>query len=138
MPPKPKPDPKKFCEFCSKELMRKRYGKRLEDMGSFLRRRFCNHSCSESKKDGLTNHGYSWRARKSLKQNCEACGATKHLHAHHIDQNKKNNHPTNIQTLCKHCHNFWHSTQRRLGLNIAGRMVKLYFGITTGKTESQE
>jgi hypothetical protein len=132
-------DPEKFCEFCAKELLRKTYANRLEDRNTFLRRRFCSLACSESKKGKLTKHGYSWRARKFLKKNCEACGYDKSLHAHHVDQNPENNVEQNIQTLCKHCHNFWHTTQKRLGLSIAGKMCQLYsLGQMVGTTESAE
>ena len=126
MPPKPKAAPRKRCEFCSKPIGRKRYNGRLEGMKEFLRRRFCGLACSESKRGPLTKHGYSWRARKHLKPNCEACGAERKLNAHHVDQNPANNAVENIQTLCKFCHDFWHATQKRLGRNIAGRMPALH------------
>ena len=114
----------KFCECCGKEMQRKRYGKRLEDLSVFQKRRFCCMSCANTRTD-LTKHGYSWRARKHLKKKCEACGYTKALQAHHIDQDKTHNEPENIQTLCKHCHDFWHTTAKRLGKTVAGKMASL-------------
>ena len=125
----------RFCAHCGTELFRKRFNGRLEDLSVFHRRRFCSLSCANSKDRPLTKHGYSWRARKLLKQNCEACDTTRQLHAHHVDQDKANNTPENIQTLCKFCHDFWHSTARRLGLLIAGRMPHLY---SVGKLDTQE
>lgn len=118
--------PTKFCKFCGNLLERKRYNGRLEDFGVFHRRKFCSLFCSESKTDGLTKHGYSWRARKFLKQRCEACGLDRDLHAHHIDQDITRNVSENIQTLCMNCHGFWHATARRIGRPIAGRMPALY------------
>ena len=114
LPPKP-------CAFCGTGFSRRR----LETRKAFLQRRFCSLSCANSKAGRLTKHGYSWRARKHLKRKCEACGSTMRLIAHHVDQDKSNNTPGNIQTLCKWCHDFWHATQKRLGLSSAGRMPAL-------------
>jgi len=96
----------------------------LEDLTAFNKRRFCSLSCANTR-EILTKHGYSWRARKHLKASCEACGETRWLQAHHVDQDITNNQPGNIQTLCKWCHNFHHATAKRLGLTVAGRMASL-------------
>lgn len=34
------------------------------------------------------------------KSKCEVCGGTKNLMVHHKDGNRKNNSPSNLQTLC--------------------------------------
>ena len=114
----------RYCENCGKPFQRKYYGKSLEDLTRYKNRRFCSLSCANTRKD-LTKHGYSWRARKHLKSSCEACGCKVKLQAHHIDQTKENNLPKNIQTLCKHCHDFWHTTCKRIGKYPAGKMVSL-------------
>jgi hypothetical protein len=120
-----KKDPKKSCERCGVPLTRSVTGGRLEDMGVFLRRRFCSLTCANSR-DSVKKGTLHWRARRLRKEMCEACGAPKSLQAHHVDQDLRNNDPTNVQTLCKHCHDFWHTTQKRRGLSIAGRMPPLY------------
>lgn len=114
----------KPCQNCGVPMSRKRYGAQLEDLTVFSRRRFCSLSCANTRKT-LTKHGYSWRARKHLTISCEACGERRDLHAHHVDQDKANNQPENIQTLCKWCHGFLHATAKRLGLAVAGRMASL-------------
>jgi hypothetical protein len=114
----------KFCECCGSVMQRKRFNGRLEDLSAFTKRRFCSLSCANTRTD-LTKHGYSWRARKHLKKKCEACGYARALQAHHIDQDKTHNEPENIQTLCKHCHDFWHTTAKRIGKMVAGRMPRL-------------
>lgn len=114
----------KFCECCGQEMSRKRYLGRLEDLSAFARRRFCSLSCANTRTD-LTKHGYSWRARKHLKKKCEACGYPRALQAHHLNQDIRDNMPENIQTLCKHCHDFWHTTAKRRGWTVAGRMPHL-------------
>jgi hypothetical protein len=118
----------KNCERCGTSFNRNRYKGVLEDSRAFLRRRFCSLSCANTR-DTLTKHGYSWRARKHLKAFCEACGGRQSRQAHHIDQDKANNDPANIQTLCKWCHDFHHSTAKRLGIPVAGRMA--FLGLPT-------
>jgi hypothetical protein len=114
----------KNCERCGTSFGRNRYMGVLEDSRRFRSRRFCSLSCANTR-DILTKHGYSWRARKHLKASCEACGGQRSRQAHHIDQDKTNNEPTNIQTLCKWCHDFHHSTAKRLGIPVAGKMAFL-------------
>jgi len=114
----------KPCSVCGAGMSRRRYGKRLEDLSVFKKRKFCSLSCANTRTD-LTKHGYSWRARKHLKSACEACGHGRRLQAHHIDQNITNNNAENIQTLCKHCHDFWHTTAKRRGRTVAGKMPSL-------------
>ena len=114
----------RYCEHCGTIMYRKRYGKLLEDLTRFRNRRYCSLSCANTRKV-LTKHGYSWRARKHLKTMCEACGSKEKLQAHHIDQRIENNFKENIQTLCKSCHDFWHTTGKRIGKYPVGRMVCL-------------
>lgn len=35
---------------------------------------------------------------------CSSCGSRKNLMVHHKDGNRKNNEPSNLQTLCWSCH----------------------------------
>ena len=97
----------KFCETCGAKMQRKRYGKRLEDLGAWKRRRFCSLSCANMR-ERVGYHGLSWRARKHLKSACENCGSTERLAAHHKDGDRQNNEAENIQTLCARCHALLH------------------------------
>jgi hypothetical protein len=114
----------KPCATCGTPLFRRRFGGRLEDLSAFNKRRFCSLSCANTRLE-LTKHGYSWRARKHLRISCEACGSALSLEAHHVDQDRTNNQPENVQTLCSPCHDFWHATAKRIGRSIAGRMPLL-------------
>ena len=116
---------KRLCAHCAKPLSRKRYGGRLEDAATFLRRTHCSLSCANSREAPTNWETYHWRARKLRKPACEACGETRRLQAHHVDQNRTNNTPENIQTLCKWCHDFLHATAKRRGLTVAGRLAPL-------------
>ena len=50
---------------------------------------------------------------KELK--CELCGSTKYLYIHHIDSNRYNNDVTNLQCLCKSCHQKHHIKRNKKG-----------------------
>lgn len=47
--------------------------------------------------------------RSQVPEICICCGATQHLHCHHIDFNPLNKAITNLQWLCVTCHNLTHS-----------------------------
>ena len=125
MPIKPYPTPEKYCLHCGVRLIRPRFKNgKLEAPTLFLRRKYCSSTCANSKHI-VTKNSYHKRARKYRKEKCEACGTIKSLQAHHIDQNYKNDDQKNIQTLCKHCHDFWHKVATRLRIKIAGRMPEI-------------
>ena len=115
-------------------LIRKMINGRMEDRGVFLRRRFCSLSCANSKAE-VGKSAHHWRARKFRKKNCEACGQVTSLHVHHLNGKQSENSQGNTQTLCIHCHKFWHDTLKRLGLPIAGRMPGLGSGGNKGMPE---
>ena len=118
-------EPEKFCRHCGAELERKRFGGRLEDLGAYLKRRFCSLSCANTRDRPAHWGTYHWRARKHRRSSCEACGSTEQLHAHHADGQPENNAVENIQTLCVYCHNFLHATAERLGWTQPGRLPSL-------------
>lgn len=121
-----KDTPEKRCTICGRRLSRKRFGGRLEDLTAFMKRQFCSLSCANSRtKGGLSRKAFHAQARKHKNPACECCGAKKRLHVHHVNEDWKNNEPTNLQTLCVFCHQFWHSTHRRLGVTPSLRMPAL-------------
>src|SRR5574343_926750 len=113
-----KPTPQKRCLICGCRFQRTRLASgRMEDYQSYMKRRFCSLSCANSRsKGGLSRKAFHARARKLRLVACEACGCTVRLHAHHIDEDWTNNAPSNIQTLCVCCHQFWHAMHRRCGV----------------------
>lgn len=124
---KRKLEPQKRCTMCSCRLSRKRFESgRLEDLTAFLQRQFCSLSCANSRlKGGTSRKAYHAQARKQRKPACEACGTTKRLCVHHVNEDWMNNSPENLQTLCVFCHQFWHATHRRLGLKPSQPMPRL-------------
>ena len=76
----------------------------------------------ERGRDWVDGHRLSRRLRGA---ECEACGFSKYLEAHHIDNDPNNSDPDNIQTLCRYCHRFWHDLSRRLGIHPSGRCPEM-------------
>lgn len=126
---KPKSSLLRYCETCKQPLKRRRNeAGRLEGYRDFMRRRFCSLSCANSRsKGGGSRKASHYHARKLRVQNCEACGFNRRLQAHHVNENWRDNSPVNIQTLCIHCHSFWHGLHRRHGVAAMKRMPRLDF-----------
>lgn len=108
------PDPKRYCRYCKRRLRRKVYNGRLEDMGAFCRRQFCDFVCmgQSSRRADVSKSTHHRRAKKFLKPSCERCGSGKQLEAHHRDEDWKNDQPGNIETVCKTCHGKEHGPKR--------------------------
>ena len=45
---------------------------------------------------------------KHQKPACESCGNEHRLGLHHLDEDRTNNSPDNLLTLCASCHTRWH------------------------------
>jgi len=108
MPMPRKPDPIKTCETCGMVMERKRFNGRLEDRSRFLARRYCSLECSAIAQQTETDAALSNRAKKYRKDRCEECGTTETLQVHHINEDRTDNHPSNLMTLCRSCHTKWH------------------------------
>jgi hypothetical protein len=131
MPPKPKPTPEKSCLWCEKPFSRKRFGKRgrLEEFTVFQRRKFCSISCAalhQHSKEPPTVAAARKRTRKMRKVSCEACGVGFEMSVHHMDEDPMNNAAGNLQTLCLHCHGFWHAARLRSPRSLPQRMPALF------------
>ncbi len=57
---------------------------------------------------GVIGANKNWRYRKHVKMVCESCGYKaphpNFIDGHHRDGDRKNNHSSNIQSLCSNCH----------------------------------
>lgn len=140
MPFAPHPVPEKFCEHCGDPLVRKRMNGRLEDRGVFLRRRFCSHSCHASwqhEQPASSPQASRKRAQSTTGERCDSCGYSHDLTVHHVDGDPLNNEQSNLQTLCRHCHNFWHAMLNRTGRLPSGPMPRLAEWDSCGATAMQ-
>lgn len=107
------PDPERYCKACGARLKREMYGSRIEDMGAFVKRIYCDQKCmAKGMNRNRVSHASTSRekASKVRASSCEACGAQDvRLHVHHIDEDPFNNTPSNLSTLCVGCHRRSHS-----------------------------
>jgi hypothetical protein len=118
----------KSCEVCGNGFYRRQSPcGAWESQPCFEKRSYCSLSCANSRrKGGISRKAYHAQARKFRGKHCEACGATKRLHAHHVNADWMDNRPENIQTLCTFCHHFWHALHKRFGINPSQRMPVLF------------
>ena len=107
---KRKHEPRRYCRHCGAILHRKRWASALEDMGAFLRRRYCDRACMAQAmvQPDVTRSAYLWRARRLRKPACERCSSTVNLHVHHRDGSWRNNCLENLETVCASCHLIGH------------------------------
>lgn len=118
-----KPDPIKYCQWCNTLLVRRtdEKGRMKEDPCTFIKRKFCSYECG-ARRDETSLEQKGKASRQYRKSCCEVCKSKEKLITHHCDENKENNDPENIQTLCRSCHATHHHEARRLGKYPAGRM----------------
>lgn len=109
--PERKPDPLRHCSHCGAPLGRKRFNGRLEDMGAFMRRAYCDRDCMASAFTGQPRalepaaRTLRDRARKVKGLGpCEGCGGGGEVDVHHRDGNIENNALDNLERLCRPCH----------------------------------
>lgn len=55
-------------------------------------------------KGGIRNDYYRRIAFEAHGEVCNRCDATEDLHVHHIDRNRHNSQPNNLEVLCPSCH----------------------------------
>ena len=82
-----------------------------------LNNKTCSYSCS--------NVYFRSKPRKNAKNNyrticfhfhdkkCVVCGEDKIVEVHHLDENNKNNDPSNLIPLCPTHHKYWHSRYKK-------------------------
>lgn len=99
------------CAYCGQPMPRRRYPKgTLEPPCLYARRKYCDLACSGmgQRKTNPTPGAIGKRVKPLRAAACERCGATSNLSIHHVDENRLNNDPSNLQTLCSRCHTTVH------------------------------
>lgn len=98
---------KKECQFCGKEFI---FTGRMKTK-KYERTKFCSRSCANNRQDWWNSNssGYRTIALRNHKKECVVCGFDKIVAIHHIDENKKNNDPSNLIPLCPNHHEMIHS-----------------------------
>lgn len=130
--------PAKPCEHCGALMTRKLYGDRWEDAPVFQKRRFCSLECSAMARRMATvkQDSLLWRQRKLRMASCQECGTKERLQLHHMDENRENEAPENLKTLCASCHAKWHwahgkqpMPKKALACSVCGAGGKLRRGM---------
>jgi hypothetical protein len=96
------------CEECGKPVGHTRH----------LAPVYCCSLCRERVRDRDFARQYgSQHYHRHRKDSCERCGfvpeVREQLAVHHADENRKNNDPSNLMTLCHNCHALIHARLRR-------------------------
>ena len=111
-----------YCEDCRKKrnveinmAAKKRKHPETEiGVGSGNSTRNKSHYNHPSFKTGIQAYRNIYKdAHKDIK--CELCGTTKYLCVHHLDRNRYNNDISNLQCLCKSCHQKLHCKRNKKG-----------------------
>lgn len=110
----------KFCVYCKYEA-KLRYA-RFKDRESrgFLHNAQPKGKDSPFYKNGIK--GYPLKAKIDGAK-CEICGSIKNLVVHHRDGNRQNNEDTNLQVLCKKCHQKEHHAVTYLLCDCDGNVL---------------
>ena len=97
----------KQCERCGIEFIFEGRKKTKQ----FLNAKYCSRSCANNRQQWWDNNATHYRtiAFKHWKQECAICGFDKIVAVHHIDENNKNNKPSNLIPLCPNHHEMVHS-----------------------------
>lgn len=80
----------------------------------------CGYSCSNTKfRSGPNNpncreESYRTTCFHFHQKKCVVCNETNIVEVHHLDENNKNNEPSNLIPLCPTHHQYWHSRFRPL------------------------
>ena len=121
----------RYCAFCKKPLVRKRYSNgELECWNWYNKRKYCDRECMKAAFRAKPKNGKSWmtvhyHARDLLPTGpCEICGSNKNVDVHHKDGNPQNNNLDNLQRLCRSCHIKTHHQAKHC--SICGAKVKGY------------
>ena len=62
-------DLKKNCEYCGKEMRRKKFGNRYEDANVFLKRKYCDRECMRKGFLNVGKNNSSWSATHESARN---------------------------------------------------------------------
>ena len=121
----------RYCAFCKKPLVRKRYSNgELECWNWYNKRKYCDREYMKAAFRAKPKTGTSWmtvhyHARNLLPDGpCEICGSNKNVDVHNKDGNPQNNNLDNLQRLCRSCHIKAHHPAKHC--SICGAKVKAH------------
>ena len=110
---------KVICHTCDKEFCVSEREKIFPSKDKY----FCSRNCSNSvggiaKREKYGLIGYVTIAEKYYHKKCAVCGISDVLDVHHIDEDRTNNHPSNLIFLCPNDHYRLHRNNDETVLKI--------------------
>lgn len=96
-----------YCEDCRKNVNKK-------SLQEYYKKTYIKKGYNQSGEFNNNWKGGIGTYRKHLREKCEKCGSHETLLVHHKDEDRYNNNPENLQTLCKRCHQIEHECQKNL------------------------
>lgn len=121
----PASNSQKYCADCRIKADRERaldsYYRNHEARIEYMRK--YNHGEIVVDKSQTGSKNNNWRGgfglyRNYLKDCCERCGSQRYLVVHHLDHDRSNNDPRNLETLCKSCHQKEHEVWKNFTKGI--------------------
>lgn len=126
---------KRLCKSCWVTIRRKKMetikqircricGKRISSISTS---KTCSSCCRTGSKAPKWNGGSSlqYALKNHKKRNCNRCNSKSSLDLHHIDRNRSNNKPNNLETLCRSCHKLEHKDEVEHPIHRYGYKEKL-------------
>ena len=109
----PSSNRQKYCTTCKKEKEKLMYAERHK-------RRYQKKGYNQKGENNNNwKHGessyYKRIAYEAYGKVCNRCGSLKNIVVHHKDRNRKNNDLSNLEVLCKKCHQLEHEHENNLG-----------------------
>lgn len=120
----------KLCEVCSSPIKNFKTSKGT-----------CSKGCANTYfKSGENNGNWKQDAYRSTcflyhKKECLVCMESNIVEAHHLDENRSNNDPSNLVPLCPTHHQYWHSRYRHLIEEKVYSYIKEWMSNLSSKTK---
>jgi hypothetical protein len=103
----------KYCPDCKKEIQKQwdkdKYKRR------YVKKGYNQKGKNNNNWTGGTAPYYKRIAYEAYGKVCNRCGSENEIVVHHKDRNRKNNDITNLEVLCKKCHQHEHECWNNLG-----------------------
>lgn len=102
----------KYCESCQQEINKELCNNYYHKNKVLIGREHLKGENANGYKNGI---GLYMRLAKKENACCSRCGSKAFLLVHHLDRNRDNNLPSNLEVLCKSCHQKEHVERDELG-----------------------
>lgn len=98
----------KYCDECKKNAGREAAHRCAVKVGRIKNPGVGSGNAQGSGKEHHTYKNGIGAYRQHIKSHCERCSSQRNLVVHHIDRERTNNDPDNLETICRSCHHAEH------------------------------